>query len=213
MPRDLGRVPAAGARFYYGPWEWQQVMAAYPTISDNPQIQQSYVSMRKAGQSHNVAEMLANQTPPGDWRSDRTFMALNQFNDNPAEGLRLKKKAERAGVSVPEGAIYMSGLARYRGDPQAWVRGIDDVRRAASKRPLRAELAGGDVLVDTLSSYESPPVDLDRVGPAKKILDRETKQHEDAIGQPLRGKERKDFRQKLFDRRKGTRSKAVYQGQ
>lgn len=188
-------------------------MARYEIISADPQIQQAYVSMRRNGQSHNLAEMLALQQPPVD-KADRTFLAgLDPTSHTTNLGreqnikrmARLKKKAERAGVDV-NGATYLSGLASYPGDPTAWVRSRDDIRRVAEKKRLRVE---GAVDCDYIPT-DSAPINPDP-GPDPKIIEKETRYHEYKTGVKMRGKERMDFKEKLFNRRKGP-NKAKFQG-
>jgi len=39
-------------------------MARYEKVSDNPAVQAAYVRLRKAGESHRFAELLALRQPP-----------------------------------------------------------------------------------------------------------------------------------------------------
>jgi hypothetical protein len=52
----------------------------------------------------------------------------------------LTKEAKSAGIDI-SGKYYMSGLADKRGhmDPEAWVSGVDDIKRVAVKRNLNVE--------------------------------------------------------------------------
>lgn len=71
-------------------------------------------------------------------RTDREFLFGhcngNQFEKTPDVGDDYRAKAEAAGVSTT-GKIYLSGLARFSGDPEAWVSDRGDVQRAVEKRP------------------------------------------------------------------------------
>jgi hypothetical protein len=114
--------------------------------SRDPVAQALYVAHRLDGDSHALAEMLATRTPPGV-QSDSTFMHGhcngNQFQDCPAIGDYYRSVAAAAGVNV-QGAVYKSGLARFPGDPEAWVRDRGDVRRLVESRGWGCE---GDVNV------------------------------------------------------------------
>ncbi len=102
-------------------------------ISSNPAIQDRYEAMVAAGESHSIAEMLATRSFPGVMGTDRTFMQGRptdgaQFDGTPPiVGRAYVKQAEAAGVNV-SGKVYSSTLARFPGDPRAWVSGISDVK-------------------------------------------------------------------------------------
>lgn len=112
-----------------------------PTISDDPAVQARYVEMRRNGESHNMAEMLATRSFPG-FSTDDTFMrgwkTGEQFADNPALGNYYRQVAESQGCST-QGKAYISGLAEYPGDPRAWVGGKSDVLAVARERNLNVE--------------------------------------------------------------------------
>ncbi|HUU84203.1 MAG TPA: hypothetical protein VM243_11935 [Phycisphaerae bacterium] len=100
-------------------------------ISDNPAVQARYEQMRAAGESHNIAEMLATRQAPRSV-TDREFLSGecsgNQFVGDEKTGNRYRAIAEAAGVSVT-GKVYKGSLARFPGDPKAWVNGRGDVKR------------------------------------------------------------------------------------
>jgi hypothetical protein len=95
-----------------------------------------YLDMRRNGESHRMAEILATGKFPG-LNTDTTFLAGhhngNQFEHAPGLGDWLKRKAEAAGVNT-NGAIYLRGLAKFPGDPGAWVTSKGDVARIAEER-------------------------------------------------------------------------------
>jgi hypothetical protein len=97
--------------------------------------------MRLDGSSHQLAEMLALQTPPMS-NTDREFLEGHangsQFQDTPWVGDLYQGVAREAGVDT-KGKVYLSGLARYQGDPEAWVTGRGDVQRVLEKRGWGAE--------------------------------------------------------------------------
>lgn len=111
----------------------------FPVVSENVSRQAFYVAMRLEGTSHSLAETLALQLPPGTKGTDRAYMegrvCGNQFEKHPAIGNYYRKIANKAGVSTT-GKYYSGQLARFPGDPQAWVSSIDDVKRVADKENL-----------------------------------------------------------------------------
>jgi hypothetical protein len=104
-----------------------------------------YWDCRLAGSSPKLAEMLAiGQAPCAN--TDREFCEgrvdnSHIFGGGPlAEdtGNRLKKVAEAGGQNV-KGKMYIGGLARYPGDPEAWVSDRGDVKRVIEKRGWRCQ--------------------------------------------------------------------------
>lgn len=82
-----------------------------------------------------LAEMFASGQPPRA-ETDDTYRANAgncngaQFEHLPAAGDYYKKIARRAGVSTT-GKTYLSALAKFPGDPRAWVSGKGDIKRVA----------------------------------------------------------------------------------
>lgn len=80
---------------------------AYPKVSQDPRIQKDYERMRTAGQSHNMAEMLALQTCPG-LQTDTRFLTGQWGNEFYSHQLQsyvgsrgdVKREAMRQGISV-----------------------------------------------------------------------------------------------------------------
>lgn len=123
-----------------------------------------YRRMIADGQSERWATMCALQCPPGTRGSDRAFMEgrcnneyFGQMHKRMAE--RMVREARSVGIN-PSGKFYMGGLADKRGhcDPEAWVSGVDDVRRVAKARNL--EVHG---IIDYVPPEQEPPkrVDID----------------------------------------------------
>lgn len=112
----------------------------FSIISENPDTQKMYETMRINGEGHNVAEMLALRQFPSV-NTDDTFNRgkgehmLNELQ--PIVRERYLSEAKKAGISIA-GKHYYSGLARFPGDPKAWIttgsgaRG--DVERLCKKR-------------------------------------------------------------------------------
>lgn len=101
-------------------------------ITDHFDEQVAYWKMRLEGQSHNMAEMLALKCFPAAHGLDSTFMKGTHHQDSVLENYRYQAAAE-AGVDT-NGRRYISGLARFPNDPEAWVSGRADVLRVCSDR-------------------------------------------------------------------------------
>ena len=103
-------------------------------ISD---VQREYERMRADGLSHNLAEMFALQAPPQIAGTDNIFLEGHcngsQFDGQEYVGELYKAEARAAGVDIT-GKVYLGGLARYPGDPEAWVSGRGDVKRICEQR-------------------------------------------------------------------------------
>jgi hypothetical protein len=108
---------------------------AYPLVSENPLIQAAYETMRADGQSHSMAEMLATRSLPGI-RTDATFMTKKPRRQNLPRS--YYKNARKAGV-VTDGKYYDGQMARYPGDPEAWVSGRGDIRSICKKNQWSVE--------------------------------------------------------------------------
>ncbi len=108
-------------------------------ISSDPSVQARYEAMVAAGESPRFAEMIATRSFPGVKGTDASFMqgrALDgaQFEGTPPiVGKAYVAKAKAAGVN-PSGKFYQGTLARFPGDPQAWVSGLNDVKRICKER-------------------------------------------------------------------------------
>lgn len=86
----------------------------------------------RAADAARLAEMFAARQPPGTRGTDRAFLQDRhngkQFEKEPAVGDRYASAARRAGVSTA-GRVYHSGLARFPGDPAAWISDTGDLRK------------------------------------------------------------------------------------
>ena len=83
-----------------------------------------YAKMRRDGQRHRFSEMIAMQQPPGCGITDKVFFQgvprlAEQMGDRQLK--TLVANARRHGFEPPADAIYQSGLARFPGDPEAFV--------------------------------------------------------------------------------------------
>jgi hypothetical protein len=115
-----------------------------------------------------LAAMLATRSFPGFATND-TFMAGGrsgeQLAEHPAMYGHFAQMAEAEGVSVC-GKKYLHGLARFPGDPEAWVSGKDDVARVLKERGWSSTGA----VEYTPPEPDAPDDDAYRVAP--DILDR-----------------------------------------
>lgn len=114
--------------------------AVLEKVSDNPVIQSRYEQMRKDGVSHNLAEMFAFQKPPRA-NDDTTWLASQSsdiggaFLDDAPEIVQRHyvEQAEAAGVNI-KGSVYVPGLARHPGDPEAWVKNASEIKSRVEQR-------------------------------------------------------------------------------
>ena len=81
-------------------------------------------------------EMVSSGVPPAS-NTDREFLMGSengrQFAKNQAVGDYYQRECERNGGQT-KGRKYISQLARYPGDPQAWVAGRGDVQKLCEQR-------------------------------------------------------------------------------
>lgn len=123
----------------------------YPIVSNDLDQQAFYVACRRSGESHNMAEMLALQQAPGLSGVDNTFLSGTengkQFARAPWLGKAYSDISEKLAPGSTSGAVYKSQIARFAGDPRAWVRSRADVKQ-------RAAALGKDV--DGMVTYRAP---------------------------------------------------------
>jgi hypothetical protein len=106
----------------------------WPVVSDDPRIQSAYEAMREAGESHNIAELCALRQTPA-LQTDTTFLANRKdpFGGDENYAKRAVANCEAHGVT-PGGRTYLGSLARFEGDPEAWVTSKADVRDICRRR-------------------------------------------------------------------------------
>lgn len=111
------------------------------TISSNPFVQKHYERCLREGTSEKLAELFATGQTPAI-RTDATFLAGHangsQFSGTEYLGDFYAGVARRHGQD-PKGKVYLSSLAKFPGDPEAWVSGRGDVERVLTKRGWGAE--------------------------------------------------------------------------
>lgn len=156
-------------------------MKNLPTISENPTIQSAYIAMRRQGESHTIAEMLAFQRGPflmTDAVYNEGRVNGSCFEHEQATGDYYKKVAERAGVSV-KGKHYDPQLARFVADPEAWVSGRGDVQKIVESRP--GWEVNGAVKAKARPADPSPEVDVAESLVQEAVADELEKQPEQKV--------------------------------
>lgn len=152
-------VPTVG----WQEWSPSEILAfddlvrSFPLVSKDPETQASYLNMRLAGESHNIADMLAHRTFAGV-KSDAVFNEgkFSGVADRcQPEELWLRSQAEAAGVSTT-GKWYCRGLASFPGDPTAWIDSRGDVLRIAKEKNMKVSgyVEQGNIDVDPGSDVE-----------------------------------------------------------
>lgn len=99
-----------------------------------------YCRMRAMGESRNMAEMVAMQTGPG-LNTDAVFFSgskplYDQF-ESQSNLNRYLKAAKQHGFTPGKHSTYISSIARFPGDPEAWVdqtQGRGYIKRLMEKR-------------------------------------------------------------------------------
>ncbi len=159
-------------------------------------VQGRYVSLVPRGDGAKVNAMLESGVPPAA-NTDREFLMGSengrQFQNRPEVGNQYKKVTESLGGSV-QGKKYISQLARFPGDPEAWVSGRGDVQKVIDERGWGCDGA----VKAKVREAESPPVPGPEV--ADDIVERET--HKELEGQTVKKKEYLDTKEKVKNRLK-----------
>ena len=174
----------------------------FPTVSDSFAVQAFYEQMRRDGQSHAFAEMAALQQPPGSMGTDSAFWSggLNSGTHMdhwpwPVRNFYLKK-ARQHGVDTA-GKIYKPSLARFPGDPEAWISGRGDITKLAEKYNLdvsgAVEHRCDESLMQELVEKKNPPVPI-----AKDIVDREV--FKECVKNPEKALDLEETRAEVADR-------------
>jgi hypothetical protein len=103
-----------------------------------------YTLSRRNGANHRFAEMVAMQRPPRCMTDDVFFAGMPRLADqmSPTCLHQVVSAAKRRGFTPPADAVYHSGLARFQGDPEAFVTrsmGRTYIRRLCEKRGWAVE--------------------------------------------------------------------------
>jgi hypothetical protein len=138
------------------------------TISDTPAVQKRYEALIRKGESHAIAEMLAVRKAPGCVTDDTFFAGTKngqQFSGNVMQefqGDLLASKLRKAGGS-PAGKKYLGQLARFTGDPEAWVSTRGEVKAILEKNNWGAQGQVKRSIVDSCVEPEPPKDVADRI--------------------------------------------------
>lgn len=152
-----------------------------------------YMLCRHNGCTPRMAAVLALKKFPGV-KTDTTFMKGKLTGDasfkTSAEAAWYLAQAEKAGVSTT-GKHYYRSMARFPGDPEAWLDSRGDVSRLAEQRGWNVEGA-----VNYSAPEQAPPPEVDV---APDIVDRET-----AIAlEQCPGERPGDVRERVYNRLSG----------
>ena len=124
-------------------------------IDDKEVTAEEFKLATQTVEERRLREMLEAQKAPNGI-SDCTFMRDTangkQFEGNDSQGEHYRTVAESLGASTT-GKKYLSGLARFPGDPEAWVDSRGDVERVLNKRGWGCE---GTVNVKPSEAKEAP---------------------------------------------------------
>ncbi len=156
-------------------------MAKWPTVSSLEPVQQEYERLRAAGEPHGMAEMIALAKPPGLTGTEQALLEGHcngsQFHGQDAVGQAYAEDAEAAGIST-KGKVYKHSLARFPGDPDAWIANRDDAERVILERgwgsqgnikaTIRTigEPTGGGVSEDLVDEHTAAAIEAMPASPA-----------------------------------------------
>ena len=117
-------------------------MISFPVISTDSRTQVFYIEMRRDGQSHNLAEMLALRRCPSldtDTRFNAGLGTLRSHFKDEAELYRVVAAAKKQGYTPKSTDSYQPFMANRCGDPAAFVphdNPKSHVRKVCEKRDI-----------------------------------------------------------------------------
>ena len=156
-----------------------------PIISDDPFIQSHFEKCLRLGTPAKLAEMFALGATPYI-QTDSVFLQGSengrQFAGNDKVGDYYAAVARKHGQMV-KGKKYISGIARFPGDPEAWVDGRGDVERVARQRGWGVE---GAVKVSAEPSPPPPDIALSErivAERAQRVLESHPEPHKVDVGE------------------------------
>ena len=157
-----------------------------------------YLELLEAGQSPNMAAMLAAQSPPGLKGTDTQFSRKENERMRDIDDVNMQNMlriAKRAGINT-HGKTYNGQLGKYD-DPRAWVSDLSDVKETAMHKQMDID---GDIKVN---GYRGPKKKKPRI--AGDILDgleaRERKNDKALDNKCKKDKNsRRELRQKLVEK-------------
>jgi len=148
----------------------------YPRISSNIEVQTYYEWLRGKGESHNMSEMLAFGQPPRA-RTDREFFEgigtlEKQFSYDGKMHEGVVKLAMKHGYKPNNNDVYLSSLARFVGDPEAFVSptgGRGQIQETCERR-------GWECHGTVNTKYREPEEAPKKKSMGKDILDRKVRE-------------------------------------
>lgn len=156
-------------------------------------VKEHYQRCLSEGTSPKLAEMFATGQPPA-CMTDSVFLEGhcngNQFESTPYLGDHYKQVAESHGQDV-KGKVYKAGLARFPGDPLAWISGRGDVQRICETRGLDCE---GAVTINARRPRGVAGVDI-----ADDILEEKVQDLLEKSVEPLQ-ESRQELKEKIKDK-------------
>lgn len=174
-------------------------------IDDKEVTEEGYKALREAIEAERLAEMFeSGQTP--HCISDQTYMKGHtngsQFEKCQHMGNYYRHEAQLHGGNT-NGKRYISGLARFPGDPEAWVTGRDDIKRVIESRPGWSCQGAVD-----LDGRANSPAPVERPEVADDLLDKYTVQVASGLPNPERI-DLDDLREQVKDRIKPRKQKVL----
>mgnify|MGYP001610868419 CR=1 FL=1 len=99
-----------------------------------------YMRLRYEGKDHRMADMLASQRPPGCVTDDTFFGGIPRLAEQIGDDKQLQKyvnAARKHGYNPSPNDMYQPGLARFPGDPEAFInrsRGRSYIKKLCERR-------------------------------------------------------------------------------
>lgn len=173
-----------------------------PLISDNIAVQAFYEHLRGEGESHNIAEMLAFQQAPRGMTDAVFFEGYGtidkQFAGDEKVRDQIIKRAKASGYKVNQNDVYLSALARYPGDPEAFVPatgGRGHIKEVCERRGTACEGA-------VTTKYREPEEAPKRTPLAKEIVDRKLAEAK-RRNPDLKNKDQGELRHNIIEKHRG----------
>jgi hypothetical protein len=162
-----------------------------------------YCHLRSTGSEHKFAEMIAMQKGPG-LNTDTVFFSGNkplyeQFESQKHLD-RYLKIAKSKGFTPNKHAVYHSGLARFPGDPEAFVdqsQGRGYIKKLIEQRGGRLNMQSMDV---TWNEPESDPLDPKNCKPLAEDIVRDRARQMTKKDPSLAKMDRRELRAKIIEK-------------
>lgn len=161
-----------------------------------------YAMMRFNGQSNNMAAMIAMQKGPGLNTDSVFFQGAKPLYDQFGSQKHLNhylKAAKKHGFTPSKNSTYMPGLARFQGDPEAFVdhtQGRGYIRKLCERRGWSCE---GAVNVQGRQP-ESDPLAYENCKPLAESIIRQRASQMVKSDPTLKRMDRRELRQKIIDK-------------